>query len=130
MECNNNARISNNNIDHLEENEIFVFGSNVNGYHGGGAAAYAIQKFGAIWGQGEGLQGQSYAIPTMEGMQNMNEAIKRFISFATQHSELRFLVTQIGCGIAGYSASQIAPMFKECIPLENVALPSDFWKSL
>ncbi|MCR4773596.1 MAG: hypothetical protein K5854_04495 [Prevotella sp.] len=130
MECNNNARISNNNIDHLEENEIFVFGSNVNGYHGGGAAAYAIQKFGAIWGQGEGLQGQSYAIPTMEGMQNMNEAIKRFISFATQHPELRFLVTQIGCGIAGYSASQIAPMFKECIPLENVALPSDFWKSL
>jgi hypothetical protein len=66
----------------------------------------------------------------MEGMQNMNEAIKRFISFATQHPELRFLVTQIGCGIAGYSASQIAPMFKECIPLENVALPSDFWKSL
>lgn len=130
MECNNNARISNNNIDHLEENEIFVFGSNVNGYHGGGAAAYAIQKFGAIWGQGEGLQGQSYAIPTMEGMQNMNEAIKRFISFATQHPELRFLVTQIGCGIAGYSASQIAPMFKKCIPLENVALPSDFWKSL
>jgi hypothetical protein len=130
MECNNNARISNNNIDHLEKNEIFVFGSNVNGYHGGGAAAYAIQKFGAIWGQGEGLQGQSYAIPTMEGMQNMNEAIKRFISFATQHPELRFLVTQIGCGIAGYSASQIAPMFKECIPLENVALPSDFWKSL
>ena len=117
-------------ITELKENEVFVFGSNLSGSHGGGAAWIAYQKFGAIWGQGEGLQGQSYAIPTMEGMQNMNEAIKRFISFATQHPELRFLVTQIGCGIAGYSASQIAPMFKECIPLENVALPSDFWKSL
>ncbi len=123
-------RVSNDRIDHLEENEIFVFGSNASGYHGGGAAAYAMRKFGAVWGQGEGLQGQSYAIPTMEGIADMSEAIKRFTSFAAEHSELRFLVTRVGCGIAGYSASQIAPLFKECIPLENVALPTDFWDVL
>ena len=123
-------RVSNDRIDHLEENEIFVFGSNASGYHGGGAAAYAMRKFGAVWGQGEGLQGQSYAIPTMEGIADMSEAIKRFTSFAAEHSELRFLVTRVGCGVAGYSASQIAPLFKECIPLENVALPSDFWDVL
>lgn len=123
-------RVSNDRIDHLEENEIFVFGSNASGYHGGGAAAYAMRKFGAVWGQGEGLQGQSYAIPTMEGVAEMSEAIKRFTSFAAEHSELRFLVTRVGCGVAGYSASQIAPLFKECIPLENVALPSDFWDVL
>lgn len=123
-------RVSNDRIDHLEENEIFVFGSNASGYHGGGAAAYAMRKFGAVWGQGEGLQGQSYAIPTMEGIADMSEAIKRFTSFAAEHSELHFLVTRVGCGIAGYSASQIAPLFKECIPLENVALPTDFWDVL
>ena len=123
-------RVSNDRIDHLEENEIFVFGSNASGYHGGGAAAYAMRKFGAVWGQSEGLQGQSYAIPTMEGIAEMSEAIKRFTSFAAEHSELRFLVTRVGCGVAGYSASQIAPLFKECIPLENVALPSDFWDVL
>lgn len=123
-------RVSNDRIDHLEENEIFVFGSNASGNHGGGAAAYAMRKFGAIWGQGEGLQGQSYAIPTMEGIAEMSEAIRRFTSFAAEHSELRFLVTRVGCGIAGYSVSQVAPLFKECIPLENVALPSDFWDVL
>ena len=123
-------RVSSDRIDHLEENEIFVFGSNASGYHGGGAAAYAMHKFGAVWGQGEGLQGQSYAIPTMEGIAEMSEAIKRFTSFAAEHSELRFLVTRIGCGLAGYSVNQVAPLFKECIPLENVALPSDFWDVL
>ena len=123
-------RVSSDRIDHLEENEIFVFGSNASGYHGGGAAAYAMHKFGAIWGQGEGLQGQSYAIPTMEGIEGMSEAIKRFTSFAAEHQKLRFLVTRIGCGVAGYSVSQVAPLFKECIPLENVALPSDFWDVL
>ena len=123
-------RVSNDRIDHLEENEIFVFGSNASGYHSGGAAACAMRKFGAVWGQGEGLQGQSYAIPTMEGIAGMSEAIKRFTSFAAEHPELRFLVTRVGCGVAGYSASQITPLFKECIPLENVALPSDFWDAL
>ena len=123
-------RVTPDHIDHLESNEIFVFGSNVHGHHGGGAAAFAMDRFGAVWGQGEGLQGQSYAIPTMEGMQSMREAIERFRMFADQHQELRFLVTRIGCGIAGYTIEQVAPLFKGCIYLENVCLPSDFWKIL
>ena len=117
-------------VRHLEENEIFVFGSNANGYHGGGAAAVAMHNFGAVWGQGEGLQGKSYAIPTMEGLEKLKEAVDRFIVFADQHQELRFLVTMIGCGSAGYSPREIAPLFKGCIYLENVALPSGFWKVL
>ena len=123
-------RVAPDNIKSLESNEIFVFGSNANGFHGGGAAAFAMHKFGAIWGQGEGLQGQCYAIPTMEGMDNMKAAIERFTQFADQHSELRFLVTRVGCGVAGYNVRQVAPLFKGCISLENVALPSDFWDVL
>ena len=123
-------RVAPDNIRHLETNEIFVFGSNAGGYHGGGAAAFAMHQFGAIWGQGEGLQGQSYAIPTMEGIESMRTAIERFTQFADQHSELRFLVTRVGCGIAGYSVREVAPLFKGCISLENVALPSDFWDVL
>jgi len=117
-------------VRHLEENEIFVFGSNANGYHGGGAAAVAMHNFGAVWGQGEGLQGKSYAIPTMEGLEKLKEAVDRFTDFADQHQEMRFLVTMIGCGSAGYSPKKIAPLFKGCIYLENVALPSGFWKVL
>ncbi len=123
-------RVAPDNIKSLKSNEIFVFGSNANGYHEGGAAAFAMHKFGAIWGQSEGLQGQSYAIPTMEGSAEMSKAICRFTSFASEHPELRFLVTKIGCGVAGYSVSQVAPLFKECISLENVALPADFWDIL
>ena len=123
-------RVTPDNVRNLEENEIFVFGSNASGFHGGGAAAFAMRNFGAIWGQGEGLQGQSYAIPTMEGIPDLAEAVKRFAKYAEEHAELRFLVTRIGCGIAGYTAEQIAPLFKECIHLENVALPSDFWDVL
>ena len=123
-------RVAPDNIKSLESNEIFVFGSNAGGYHGGGAAAFAMHRFGAIWGQGEGLQGQSYAIPTMEGIESMRAAIDRFTQFADQHPELRFLVTRVGCGIAGYSVREVAPLFKGCISLENVALPSDFWDVL
>ena len=117
-------------IRQLGENEIFVFGSNVNGYHRGGAAAFAMREFDAVWGQGEGLQGQSYAIPTTEGMNQLREAVNRFMAFADQHQELRFLVTMIGCGNAGYSPRDIAPLFKGCIDLENVALPIEFWNVL
>lgn len=77
-----------------------------------------------------GLQGRSYAVPTMEGLASMRRAVQRFAQFAAVHPEMRFLVTRIGCGIAGYSAEQVAPMFKECVQLENVALPADFWKVL
>lgn len=117
-------------IRQLGEKEIFVFGSNANGYHRGGAAAFAMREFGAVWGQGEGLQGKSYAIPTMEGLDQLREAVNRFTAFADQHQELRFLVTMVGCGIAGYSPRDIAPLFKGCIDLENVALPIEFWNVL
>lgn len=117
-------------IDHLEANEIFVFGSNAQGQHAGGAAAQAMAQFGAVWGQGEGLQGQSYAIPSMEGLDSLREAVERFIQFADRHRELRFLVTRIGCGIAGYTEEQVASLFTHCIKLENVTLPASFWKVL
>lgn len=117
-------------VDHLEDNEIFVFGSNAGGFHSGGAAGQAMKHYGAVWGKGEGLQGRSYAIPTMDGLEVMEKAVKRFISFAAGHPELRFLVTRIGCGIAGYSDRQVAPFFAECTHLENVALPAGFWEVL
>ena len=123
-------RVSPDQISHLEASEIFVFGSNIRGYHAGGAAAAAMNHFGAIWGQGEGLQGQSYAIPTMEGIESLGNAVKRFTQFAAEHPDMRFLVTRIGCGIAGYTPDTIAPLFRDCINLENVALPADFWKVL
>lgn len=123
-------RVTPERITDLHPNEIFVFGSNMHGYHGGGAAAFAMERFGAIYGQGEGLQGQSYAIPSMEGLNNLKAAVDRFIDFASKHPEMRFLVTRIGCGIAGYSPRDIAPLFRDCILLENVTLPLDFWAHL
>jgi hypothetical protein len=123
-------RVASDRIAELGSNEVFVFGSNIHGSHGGGAARYAMQRFGAVWGQGEGLQGRSYAIPTMEGLQSMTEAVGRFIHFATSHPELHFLVTRIGCGIAGYRDRDVAPLFRQCIELQNVSLPAGFWKEL
>lgn len=123
-------RITPNIIDTLKEGEIFVFGSNCHGYHGGGAALTAMRKFGAIYGQGDGLQGRSYAVSTMEGVSAMRENIDRFIAFAKTHQELTFLVTRIGCGIAGYSVETVAPLFKEALKVENIHLPEDFWQVL
>ena len=111
-------------IDELDEGEVFVFGSNGFGAHNGGAAAMAVAKFGAIYGQAEGLQGQSYAINTMDGFEVMAEQVERFIEFAKKHPELKFLVTEIGCGIAGYTPEEVAPLFKD-VP-ENVVLPNTF----
>ena len=125
-----NMRVTQNYINQLGENEIFVFGSNIHGYHAGGAAAFAVKKFGAVWGNGEGMQGQCYAIPTMEGPESLKAAVGRFIAFAKEHQELRFLVTRIGCGIAGYDVSEIAPLFKDCTDMANVTLPADFWEIL
>ena len=114
-------------ITELKENEIFVFGSNLQGMHGGGAARLAYKKFGAIWGQGVGLQGQSYGIPTMHGgVDAIKPYVDEFIEFARSHPELTFLVTRIGCGIAGFRDEEIAPLFKECIEIDNVILPRTF----
>ena len=96
--------------------------------HGGGAAAVA-KKWGAIWGQGIGLQGQTYAIPTMQGgVETIKPFVDDFVSFAKLHHELKFLVTEIGCGIAGFTVEQIAPLFKIVIEedLENIFLPESF----
>ena len=117
-------------ISELRPNEVFVFGSNVRGMHYGGAAAFAVGRFGAIMGQGEGLQGRSYAIPTMEGSDNMRAAVDRFVAFAKEHPELTFLVTPIGCGIAGYTSAEVAPLFREAVPLSNICLPNSFWEYL
>ena len=111
-------------ITSLEPDEIFVFGSNLKGMHGGGAAYIAYRKFGAIMGQGVGLQGQSYAIPTMQGgVETIRPYVDEFIAFARQHPELTFLVTRIGCGIAGFTDEEIAPLFAEAHGAENIVLP-------
>lgn len=118
-------------ISQLGENEIFVFGSNLRGSHGGGAARVAYQKFGAIMGQGVGLQGQSYAIPTMQGgVETIQPYVDEFIAFAKEHAELYFYVTRIGCGIAGFKEEEIAPLFMGATGLPNVALPLSFVKIL
>ena len=111
-------------IESLAADEVFVFGSNLAGAHAGGAAALACAKFGAVWGQGTGLQGQSYAIPTMQGgVETIAPYVDEFIAFARARSELFFYVTKIGCGIAGFSERETAPLFKEAAALKNVALP-------
>jgi hypothetical protein len=114
-------------ITELAEDEVFVFGSNLAGMHGGGAAATAHRCFGAIWGKGVGLYGKSYAIPTMHGGVNtVKPYVDEFIEYAKHHPELRFLVTKIGCGIAGFREEQIAPLFAEAIDVKNIILPRDF----
>lgn len=112
------------NITKLQPGEVFVFGSNASGAHGAGAALTAYEKFGAVWGQGHGLQGQSYGIDTMSGFETVQSEVATFLEFAAEHPELRFLVTKIGTGIAGYSAEQIAPLFRE-VP-DNVVLPDEW----
>jgi O-acetyl-ADP-ribose deacetylase (regulator of RNase III) len=115
-------------ITELKENEIFVFGSNLQGMHGGGAARIAFEEFGAIWGQGVGLQGQSYGIPTMHGgVDVIKPYVDEFVNFAKSHPELKFLVTRIGCGIAGFTDEEIAPLFKDAIEIENIYLPKSFY---
>ena len=116
-------------IEELRPNEIFVFGSNALGYHAGGAALKALQ-FGAVSGQAEGRQGQTYAIPTDFGLQTQEDLqpyVDRFLQYAQDHPELHFLVTRIGCGTAGYDPADIAPLFVKAKDMENISLPQDFW---
>ncbi len=116
-------------ISALKADEIFVFGSNLAGMHGGGAAWAAFKHFGAILGRGVGLQGQSYAIPTMQGgVETIKPYVDEFISFAREHTEFFFYVTRIGCGIAGFSDRDIAPLFASATALPNVCLPESFVK--
>jgi len=129
-------RITPNNIQELKENEIFVFGSNLQGNHLGGAARIAFDKFGAKMYQGIGLQGQSYAIPTLDldidirnrkvHIVHLRYYVNDFITFAANTPDKTFLVTEIGCGIAGFTPEEIAPLFKESLQLNNVYLPQRF----
>ena len=127
-------RISAKYIDKLADNEIFVFGSNTQGAHGGGAARTAM-SWGAIYGQAFGLQGKTFAIPTVDytkrgkmSVETIKGYVDRFLDFAKENKDKKFLVTEIGCGIAGFKVSDIAPLFKEVLKDEydNVYLPKSF----
>lgn len=119
------------NITSLGEDEIFVFGSNLAGHHTGGAARTAKRLFGAIEGQGVGLQGQSYAIPTMQGgVETIKPYVDEFIRLAREWDQTTFYVTRIGCGIAGFTDAEIAPLFADALNLYNVRLPESFVQEL
>ena len=122
-------------IDTLLPKQIFVFGSNALGYHTGGASGTARKKFGAVWGQAEGLQGQCYAIPVDYGKNvrkdgEVRAAVGRFVTFAKEHPDLFFLVTRVGCGIAGYHDEEMAQFFIDALNLKNVSLPKSFVEAL
>ena len=122
-------------IDTLLPKQIFVFGSNALGYHTGGASGTARKKFGAVWGQAEGLQGQCYAIPVDYGKNirkdgEVRAAVGRFVTFAKDHPDLFFLVTRVGCGIAGYHDEEMAQFFIDAMNLKNVTLPKSFVDAL
>ena len=118
-------------ITDLRPDEVFVFGSNLAGMHGGGAAYVAFRQFGAVMGCGVGLRGQSYAIPTMQGgVETIKPYVDDFITFAKAHPELFFYVTRIGCGIAGFRDREIAPLFAEAVGVENICLPETFANKL
>lgn len=129
-------RVTNNNIGELKENEIFVFGSNTAGIHGAGAALLAYKKFGAKLGVGFGLEGRSFALPSKDNdiktmpLANIKNYIDMFIQFAKDKSNLTFLVTEIGCGLAGYKPEDVAPLFEKAVEVENIHLPERFWNVL
>ena len=119
-------------ITTLENNDVYVFGSNLAGRHGGGAAHTAL-RWGAVMGQGTGLQGQTYAIPTMFATTGeIRPYVTEFIAFAKSHPEYRFLVTKIGCGIAGFTVTEMAELFKPVINghIHNIYLPNEFVQAL
>lgn len=120
-------------IKSLAPNEIFVFGSNLAGRHGAGAAKTALQKFGARYGVGIGLQGQSYALPTKDfevqtmSLYDIGLEVERFLDFADNNRQYKFYCTKIGCGLAGYTVEQIAKLFAKFVIPSNVILPKEFW---
>lgn len=97
-------------IEKLESNQVFVFGSNLEGNHAGGAAAQAFKDFGAKWGVGKGISGQSYAIDTMSGQDEFENNLEDFIKYAKKHPKKQFLLTKVGCGIAGYTERRVKEM--------------------
>ena len=129
-------RITPDYIKSLAQKEIFVFGSNQSGRHGKGAAKTAL-GWGAVWGQAEGLQGRTYGIPTKNSsitrtldLDEIKPYVDRFIDFAKTRPDLIFLVTEVGCGLAGLRPKDVAAFFKEAVNIENIHLPSKFWHKL
>lgn len=125
-------RVSAKHIDKLEDDEVFVFGSNTEGMHAGGAARMAM-NWGAIYGKAFGLQGKTFAIPTVDytrsGKMSIDEIKKyvdEFLDFTVKNKDKKFLVTEIGCGIAGFKVSEIAPLFRKALEYSNVYLPERF----
>jgi hypothetical protein len=129
-------RVTHPKIKELKENEIFVFGSNTAGIHGAGAAKLAHQKFGAIWGVGFGLAGQSFAIPSKDDkietmpLNMIQSYVTQFIKFTKTMPQLTFLVIEIGCGLANLTPEEVAPLFKDAVNIENIHLPERFWNVL
>ena len=131
MEKDSNGRVTPRWIDTLADNEVFVFGSNLAGMHGGGAARVACLRFGAVMGKGVGMQGRSYAIPTMQGgVDTIRPYVDEFIAYAKAHADKQFLVTPVGCGIAGFEPEDIAPLFRDAVKVKNISLPGSFWDNL
>jgi len=127
-------RIAANNITKLEKNQIFVFGSNLSGRHGKGAAKTAL-GWGAKWGQAEGLQGRTYGIPTKNAsitktldLISIGKFVDNFIEFAKNNPELTFLVTEVGTGLAGLKYKDVGPLFKKAKYVNNIFLPEKFWR--
>ncbi|WP_157159480.1 A1S_2505 family phage non-structural protein [Brachyspira pilosicoli] len=125
-------RVSAKHIDKLEDDEVFVFGSNTEGMHAGGAARMAM-NWGAVYGKAFGLQGKTFAIPTVDytrsGKMSIDEIKKyvdEFLDFTIKNKDKKFLVTEIGCGIAGFKVSEIAPLFRKALEYSNVYLPERF----
>lgn len=130
------TRICPEEIKFIGKNEVFVFGSNLSGRHGKGAAKQAL-SWGAIWGRASGLQGRTYGIPTKNAsitktltVKEITPFVDEFIEFALANPDLIFYVTEVGCGLAGMKPKEVAPMFEKCIPISNVKLPIRFWHKL
>jgi hypothetical protein len=129
-------RVTPENIYKLEQGYIFVFGSNLSGRHGKGAAKTAL-GWGAKWGQAAGLQGRTYGIPTKDAsirrtltIEEIKPFVDEFIEFAKNRQDLIFLVTEVGCGLAGLKPKDVAPLFEKAINVENIHLPERFWHKL
>ena len=118
-------------VERLSNCEIFVFGSNLEGQHHGGAARTAYEKFGAEWGIGDGPTGQCYAIPTMHGgLEEIRPYALKFIEYAKAHSMNRFLLTRVGCGIAGFKDIDMAQLFEDILDVPNITYPKEWLPSL
>lgn len=122
-----NKRITPNFVTELSQCEVFVFGSNLQGMHEGGASRMAFEKFGAVWGKGDGPTGQCYAIPTMQGgIEEIRPYAEKFIRYAKEHPMQRFLLTRVGCGTAGFRDKDMASLFQEALDIPNITLPEEW----